>query len=183
MSLHPETLIRREAVTLLVNAMTVAETRVSPSRRTNFRRNELPAIAVYMKDVDSEIRDEAPRSHKRTALMVVELRLESGAELDDVDEPLDAFRLQVENVLDFNRHLFDCAENVVPSGTDQDYMSSGERTIGVALMSYLVSYNQFAQLPSDAQPFTKAQTTYDLEGATDPGNQVKDCVILEGATP
>jgi len=177
---HPETLIRRSVATLLIAAATVAGSRVFPSRKTNFRNVELPAIAIYMLSTDSELRDEAPRNHKRTTTMVVELRLESGANIDEVDEPLDAFRLEVENVLDFDRHLLDEADNLTPTGTDQISDPSGGRVVAVAAMSYVVEYFQCTPTPASAVPLEKAKSTFNLNNAVDSGNQVSDCVELEG---
>ncbi len=178
--MHPETLIRREVVALLVAAGTVAGANVFPSRKTNLRPDENPAIAVYMLDTDSELRSEAPRIHKRTATMAVELILESGANIDDVDEPLDEFRLQAENVLDYNRYLLNEADDLLPTGTSVVILSSGNRVAAHAQLLYAVTYNQCTPEPASAVPLEKAQTTYNIDNAVDPGNQVDDCVILEG---
>lgn len=180
MAEHPETLIRREVVALLIAAGTVAGTSVFPSRKINIKTNEFPAIAVFMLETDSELYSEAPRTHKRTATMGIELMLESGTSIDDVDEPLDAFRLEVENVLDYNRFLLEESENLLPTGTIIEYGASGNRVMGFATLSYAVTYVQCTPEPASAVPFEKAQTTYNLDNAVDPGNQVEDCVILEG---
>lgn len=180
MAEHPETLIRREVEALLLAAGTVAGTNVFPSRKTNLRPNEKPAIAIYMLETDSELRSEAPRLHKRTATMGVELMLDSGIDIDDVDEPMDAFRLQVEDVLDYNRYLLGNADNLLPTGTSTAILPSGDRVTAYALLSYAVTYNQCTPEPASAVPFEKAETTYNIDGAVDPGNQVTDCVVLEG---
>lgn len=177
--MHPETLICEQVVALLVAAATMAGSNVFPSRKTNLRPDEKPAIAVYMLDTDSELYNESPRIHKRTATMGVELILDSGANIDDVDKPMNAFRLEVENVLDYNRYLLDDAEDLLPTGMSKALIPSGDRVSAHALMSYAVTYVQCTPEPVSV-PFEKAQTIYNLENAVDPGNQVEDCVMLEG---
>jgi hypothetical protein len=177
---HPETLICEQVVALLVAAATVAGSNVFPSRKTNLRPNEKPAIAVYMLETDSELYSEAPRIHKRTATMGVELILDSGVNIDDVDKPMNAFRLQVEHVLDYERDLLNEAENLLPTGMSKALIPSGDRVSAHVLMSYAVTYVQCAPEPASAVPFEKAQTIYNLNNAVDPGDQVEDCVILEG---
>ena len=178
--MHPETLICEQVVALLITAATMAGSSVFPSRKTNLRPNEKPAIAVYMLETDSELYSESPRIHKRTATMGVELILDSGANIDDVDKPMNAFRLEVENVLDYNRYLLDDAEDLLPTGTSKALIPSGDRISAHALMSYTVTYVQCTPDPESAVPFEKAQTTYNINNAVDPGNQVEDCVEVEG---
>lgn len=178
--MHPEALILAQVVGLLVAANTVAELRVFPTPKISIKPNELPAIAVFVLETDSEVRDDAPRSHMRTATMVVELRLQSGAEIDDVDDPMFAFRLQVENVLDYDRALLDGTENLTPTGVVTAIDASGDRVTSVAAMSYEVVYNQCAPPTAAAVALLKAQAQYNLDNAVHPDNQVTDCVELDG---
>jgi hypothetical protein len=178
--MHPRQQIREQVAAILTGA-TVAGANVFPSRKINFRAAELPAIAIYTLGTDSEVRDESPRAHRRTTTLVVELRVQSGSSIDEVDDPLDDFCLQVENLLDYDRYLLDIAENVTPTGTDIVLDPAGDRVVGVAAMSYEVVYNQCAaENPASAVPFEEAAATYNLDGAVDPGNQVHDLLELEG---
>jgi hypothetical protein len=180
---HPEIQILADVVALLIAANTDAGASIYPSRKTNFRRDELPAIGVYMLEMDATLRDEAPRAYTNEAVMVCELWMQSGLPIDQVYNPLLALEWQVIEALSFNRYLVECVDDFVFTGTDRNLNPSGERTVGESLVSHLVSYNMETPAPASAVPFEQANTTYNPDGNTDPGNQPEDQVELEGGTP
>lgn len=178
--MHPRKAIRQAVVAILVGN-TVAGSNVWASRKVHFLQSELPGIAVYTLDTDSEVRDESPRSYKCTTTLVVELRLQSGTTIDAVDDPMDDFCEQVENLLNYDRYLLDGVDSFTSTGTVIELDPSGDRVTALAAMSYEVVYNQCAtEVPPDAVPFEAAHATYNLDNAVDPGNQVSDLLELEG---
>jgi hypothetical protein len=178
--IHPETQIRQTVAQLLTDANTVAQDRVFRSRTTHQRRVELPAIAIYTLSTESEVADEAPRTIRHASALAVELRLDAATAPDYVDDSMDVFRLQVEDVLNYNRDLIPDTEDLTPVGTELGFESSGERVTAVALMSYVVVYRSSAQ-PSGTDSLTSVEATYNLGNAQDPGNQRQDLIPLEGA--
>lgn len=178
---HPETAIRARVVQLLVAANTVAGDRVFPNRKTNLRDNELPAICVYMLQAEAERLTEGPVSYKHEAVTVCELWLQSGTEIDRVDDELDTFELQVWQALAYDRHLgIDELSDWRYTGTDRSYEPPGEREFGDALVSFLAEYRTDTPMPTSAVPFEAAQTTWNLGNEVDPGDEVQDLVLLEG---
>jgi len=182
---HPEKAIIAEVVSILANAGTGAGAHVFPSRKTNFRRDELPAIGVYSLSTDAEVRTESPRGYKNQAVVVCELWLESGLPIDTVMDPLLDLEWQVIRALSFNRYILDveCVSDFRLTGADRTLDPSGQRTTGESLVSFLVTYETEAETDASAVPFEVAQTTYDIDGNTDPGDQAEDRVELEGGTP
>lgn len=182
---NPELAILDRAVAILKAANTDAADRVYPFRKTHFRRGGLPAIGVFMLETDVEVRAQAPRAYKNSAVMVCELWVEGGLAIDTAYRPLMEFEHQVVQALGFDPDAFDDLDvtDFAHTGNSRNLMPSGERTTGEDLVSFLVIYETEAKTGATALPFLTANTTYDINGTTDPGNQPQDRVELEGATP
>lgn len=185
--IHPETQIVNQAVALLIAAATDAGDRVYPHRRTNFRKEELPAIGVYMLEMDATTRDDAPRAYRHEAVMVCELWKISGPVQDDVADPIKQLEWQVIQALAYERYLaseMECLDNFQLTGATRQLDPSGSRTTGESLVSFLATYNSETQTADvGVEPFEAARTTYNPDGTTDPGDQPTDVVELEGLQP
>ena len=179
---HQRQLIREAAKAALVGK-TAAGPRVYETRTTPWLRAQLPAIAVYTLDetVDPESRKTAPRELTRNLKLAVEAVVEQGT---NVDDGLDAISLEIERALHADPTFGDVCADSVLSGTELAVGDAGSRPIGVATLTYAVTYRTWAPDAADLAPlddFATAGITTDLSGTTAPGNQAQDVVAVPTA--
>lgn len=129
----------REKVAALLSGATGAGARVFQSRVVPYRRLELPAIAVYARSeqVDPESRLTAPRELTRSLQLAVEIAERLS---EDVDDALDALALQVEKVFDADPTLGGEAGDSLLGSTQIDLVEDGDKPIGVAILTYEITY-------------------------------------------
>ncbi len=137
MDLHPRQVIRRAVVDLLVAARTGAEDRVFPTREAPWRSIELPGIAVYSIEENSQrqTRDSELERHLILAIHAVD-RLSEG-----IDDSLDALSLQIEKAMAADQTLGGLAVSSYLAGSEISVDESTSRPVGAIRLAYEVRYH------------------------------------------
>lgn len=190
--LHPRHRIRHRVVDLLVAAATAAGSRVVASRRSPWRKPQLPAIAVYCLEEEVDISIIDPRELERRVDLVIEAAAIADSDLDDA---LDALCLQVEAAMILDRKLAGTAVDSYLKSTRLELSDDGEREIGAALLTYQVTYRtvgyglgdeSITGLESSAgtlDDFLTAATARSLEGTQAEDDQSTDELALPQEEP
>lgn len=178
---HQRQLIRQAAVAALLDN-TSAQSRVSATRVTPFKKGSPPVLAVYTltEEVDvEESLSRAPRELQRTLNLVVEgwVSPEPG---NPVDDAVDALALEVEAAMDADPYLSSTAADSCLESTEVEVLQDGERLVGHVTLTYAVQYQ--TKIPAEApelDDFVTAGTTYQVQGgvAGDDGTQPAEDVF------
>jgi hypothetical protein len=165
--------IIRDAVQALLKGKTGAEDRVFKSRIVPFTRLQLPAITVYARSepVDPDSARSAPRVLQRNLHLVIEVADEL---TEGIDDALDALCLEIEQVMDPDPTFGDTANDSILANTEIEISEDGKRPIGVAVMTYAVTY--FTDAPDERDLVRDDLKTVDakteLAGVSDPAEDL-----------
>ena len=174
-TVHEAQAIREAVVAALVAANTSAGARVYSSRKPPFKRADIPAIAVYTLSETSDDRQSAPREYKRKAKLAVEGAVQVG---ENVDDALDALRLEVETVMDPDPTFGDVCSDSRLTGTELELAEQGDQMVGLLRMTYEVTYYTDARLPpsGDMDDLKTVDAKTSLGGVQDEDDQAEDTV-------
>jgi hypothetical protein len=165
---HPAIEIRDAMVATLVN-QTVAGARVLASNQQPWRTSQLPAIAVYLLEEETEVGQIAPREYDDTLTVVVE-----GVVMMVGDAEAAAWNLahEIRERLADDRHLGDVyagthkAADTTRKRTRVFLDDSAERPVAVAELTYEVLYRgREEDDPAALSDFEQAGSTFHLHGA------------------
>lgn len=172
---HPRQLIRHAVAAALTGA-TAAGANVYKTRVLPFRRNGLPAVAVYTL-TESVRTDEksAPRELERRTELVVEGAVQA-ASTENADDALDALALEIEAALHADPTFGGTAADSILSSTEIDVAGEGEQMIGVVKLTYEVTYYAYADVGTTLDDFKTANIRHNLGNAVHPDNEAVDRV-------
>ena len=185
---HQRTLIRRAAVAALVGN-TAAEERVYPTRKVPYRGKELPVIAVYTDDEESQDADRAPRELDRNVDLSVEAWVAtSGDPEPNVDDAMDDIALEIEAALHADLHLGNLLDDpgLELTGTSTDLVTVGDLEIGLVVLTFNARYNTLAPQPAaddTLADFRELDQDYSLAGAQAPLDQASDFIEIPREEP
>lgn len=163
---HPRKLIRKAVVALLVGANTAAESRVFPTRVPPIRKTELPAIAVYTEDeeTDQDSMTTAPRELKRDVDMSIELFV-ANSDGYSIDDAMDDLAEQVEAAMNGNRYLSGTASESVLAATESGVAEgSADPLIGISKLTYRVTYRSDTATGVANDDFLRVDAKYQVVG-------------------
>lgn len=176
---HQRQLIR-EAVKAQLLGKTAAAARVYETRVVPWKRLELPAVAVYALEetVDRASQSTAPRELRRQLKLAIEVAVKAGTNLDDA---LDAVALEVERALHADPTFGDTASDSILESTQISLAEEGDTLIGLALLTFSVTYFTMAPEAADVDlvtDFSKAHIATSLGAAVHPDNQAVDDLVV-----
>lgn len=187
--MHQRRAIREAAKAALLGAVTVddvttyataAEDRVYETRQIPHRKLKLPAIAVYtlQESVDADSGQTAPRWLKRNMQLLIEAIVTPGSNVDDT---LDNISLQIERAMHADETLGGTCMKSLLSSTELDFFEEGEKEIGLAKITYDVTYETQAPDADDLtlDPFEGANINYSLSGEQATADQAEDIIDNE----
>lgn len=140
MSDHPRKVIREAVVKLLVDAKTAAGADVYPTREAPWKSIELPGIAVYTVEENSERKNPQGNLDRHLVLAIHAVaRLNEG-----IDDALDALSLQIEKAMAADQTLGGTALFSHLSGTEIEVDESTSQPVGGIRLAYAVRYHTSA---------------------------------------
>lgn len=137
---HPRQIIRKAVVDLLVAARTDAGFDVFPTRKVQWREDELPAIAVYTLEETSE-RKHPEGSLDRHMVLAIHAIVQAS---DGVDDALDTLALQIEKAMAADQTLGGLVLFSHLSGTEIDVDEGTSQPVGGIRLAYAVWYHTSA---------------------------------------
>lgn len=167
---HQRQNIRKAIIAQLVAANTAAGAKVFATKRTPWRKGDLPGISVYTlrEPVDPESARTAPRELERN----LQVKIEGALQLaEGIDDALDALADQIERAVDRDETFGGTASDAVLTDTVLVIDPEAEQPVGSVVLTYTVTYYT---RPSDAlDPATVADLkTVDVKtrlgGTADP---------------
>lgn len=177
MRLHKRQTIR-EAVRERLLGRTVAQDRVHAMRFTTYRGLDLPALGIYVTEesVDPSSKGGAPRYLWRTMQLTLEAVVKYDSQSMEAD--LDAIALEVERAMHIDRTIGDTASDAILASTELDVLIEGDRIVGVARLTYSVTYETSAPEAEDVtlDDLKTVDVKTNLGGAVAAGNQAEDKV-------
>jgi hypothetical protein len=188
---HPRKLIRDAAKAQLLNK-TAAGTRISTTRVTPWRPQELPAISIYMlrDPVQPESMKSAPRELERRPAMVIECALKMKdafvtANGGNIDDALDAFELQVLSAISADDTLGGTVGDIVIEDSEIEILRDGDQMIGVIACPFYCRYHMYMPEAVDVplDDFDSADIRYSLANAVHVDDQANDLLENLYATP
>lgn len=168
---HERKLIR-DAVVAALTGETVAGTRVKSTREAPATTDELPCITVYTLEEPVQEGKSAPRELKRNLVVAVDGWVES-VEQDDTDDLMDDLALEIETAMDADVYISNTASDSWLTFTEMKISRSGERTIGVVHMEYLVEYRTEQRIAEATDEFDEVDLSISLEGVQASDDQRK----------
>lgn len=173
--MHQRQAIRVKVRDLLVAGATVAGPRVFPSRVLPLRQLQLPSLAVYTTEeaVTADSLQTAPRELTRGLTLVIEGWVRAGAVTDPdveyVDDQLDDLADQVEQIMHADPYLGDTVGESILASTETEIVEEGERTMGLLVMTYNVTYRTLAPVaPILADDFKTVGAEHNVTGIAYP---------------
>ena len=143
--IHQRKIIRYAVVAALTVGSPSWGTRVFPTRMIPWRKQHLPAVAVYTQRETSQDLETAPREYKRSLVLAVEAVVQ---QLDNVDDQLDAIALELESAMDADWRFGSTCANSSLTGTELDVGVQGDMPVGFLRLSYTFEY--FTDAPDAA---------------------------------
>lgn len=190
--LHQRELIRHNVKRILLG-QTAAGPRVFADQIEKNRLNTLPVIGIY--SLAETVTDDsvltAPRQLTHLLTLVIEAWVDSPpANPDDQEgamtaDKLDRICYEIEKAMHADPFLPDlqgrptCGQSI-KAGTEIQFDYDGDRRLGLAAITYTVTYRTSAPLIDDGQfdDFDRLGTTRDLRGEQDPDDQAHDLIEL-----
>lgn len=178
--LHPRTVIRKAVAALLIGN-TAAGQNVFTSRTGAFMSRELPAIAIYTTDEAVDDGETSPRRYTRNPDVVVQLVAEVDKNIDDV---LDAFALEVEDILLPNPIWCGVAEDSVLIKASTFLAGDGRTELGCHELTFRAEYETRPGLliESRLEDFRTAHTAYTRDTPDGPEVIAEDEITLPTQT-
>ncbi len=169
----------REAVKAKLLNHTAAGPRVFVEDRRHVRRGELPAIVVFSQDETSEHGGTAPRELTHEMDVAIEAWAAETSTVTAADAR-DELSKQIKTAMHADRYLDGTASDSFLSGTKRDVDTEGDRLIGLAVLTYSVTYRTLAPEPADnLDDFRRANVTTRIVGAVD-DNAAHDVIVVQG---
>jgi hypothetical protein len=170
----------RDAVVAKLRNHTAAEARVFVEDRRRIRRAELPAIVIFSQDETSEHGETAPRELTREMDVAIEAWVAESQTVTAADAR-DALALQIETAMHADPYLDDTAADSYLSRTQRDVDIEGDRMLGLAVLTYSVTYRTLApEPPTDLDDFRRAGVTHRIAAADD-NNAAHDEIVVQEA--
>lgn len=143
---------------------------------------DLPALGIWMMDDEVTAEDPGPRRRTREVMTLFRGVVVPG---DDVQDKLDQLERDVMDVLDADRYLGgnprQYTNNVRLDGVSISLISIGQQVTGYIEIGYVMEYLDYApEFEIVTNPFQTLDTTYNINGNTDPGNQPGDRQTFPG---
>lgn len=160
---HARQEIRDALVANLIAGATVAGSRVYASRYLPLRRNETPALAVYLndEDIDADSWESAPVLYVREPEVVIQGWVEATVG-EDIDDLLDDLALEVEDIVAADDNVAGI-ERIRLASTSKEVTTDGDRLMGVVLIRYVARYRQLAiETAPTLDDFETANVTHDV---------------------
>lgn len=178
MAIHQRQVIR-EAVKAALLLKTAASDRVFETRLVPYKKMELPAVAVYTleESVEPDSKTTAPRELTRTLKLAVEACVREG---DNVDDAMDAITLDVERAMHADETFGGACGRSVLASTDLTVTEIGDQPVGLALLTYTITYYTFAPDAADValNDFARANIRTNLSGTVNPANEAEDDPVV-----
>lgn len=146
---------------------TMAEGRVYASRARNLDERDLPAVLIYARR-EKVAADSYPRSGENgSTTRTLEIAVEAVVRaLDDVDDTLDAFALQVEGALEWLEIPGLETATIHLTDTDIDVSTDGRLPIGAVRLSFAVEYRApYRTVPPVCEPPSEIWERFTVGGA------------------
>lgn len=165
----------RDAVVRALSGHTPAGTRVYRSRMGPPREADLPCICVY---VDTETVDETPTSTGELT-RTIDLQIEGYAAVvhaADIEAALDDLALAIETAVDVADTFENTTDQVQMSGTVLGLTADGQRPMGVARLTYEVTYRTDLRIADVPDDFDTVDVRYSLSGTQAPADRAEDLI-------
>lgn len=181
---HQRTLIRRAAVAALLDK-TAAQERVYPTRKVPYRQKELPVIAVYTDDEESDTGDVGPLELERNIDLKVEAWVATDGDPEpNVDDAMDDIALEIEAALHGDLYLGGevGGEGLKLTGSTTDLVTVGDLEIGLVVLTYQATY--YTQTPEatpdgELEDFEDVAVTLNEGGLQAPADDTHDQFTVE----
>lgn len=167
MPTHPRQLILDAVLAALLeqddedNYPTSSGARVSADMFIPHKKLELPAIAVYHPSETGKESGTAPREIARHFDLQIEVAVKV---TEGVQATLNAACLEIERVMQRDERFGGTAGDCLYSGTEFEIANDGERLVGLARLTYDVTYMTNVPFPDDVETdeFESLGITYNL---------------------
>lgn len=172
--IHPRKLIRNHVTDLMKTGVVGVEAaKVFKMRFRRLPQVKLPALLIYIKRDQKGDRNvaDAPRIYKRQLRLVVEVLESAGVE--DIDDTLDDIAREVEVLLENNSTLADLVHDVEYQDTEIVLDGEKDPALGVAVMEFLVTYEDDMMLPV-ADDLATVKADWNLTTEPDQQNEAQD---------
>jgi hypothetical protein len=164
----------RTAIQNILSGKTSAETRVFRTRFTSFKRNELPAIGIYLLSETSDAQDSAPREYLRKATVAIEGIVRVS---DQPDDEVDDLAEEIETAMNVDPTLFGAASDSTLTATEMEVFENGDQHIGAIRLQYEIKYYSY---PADDESVDLEiiDTKYNLKNSVEEDDQAEDIISL-----
>lgn len=173
----------RDVVVALLRGRTAAGARVFIEDRRAIKRNQLPAIVVFNLSETSDHEQTAPRELTRE----MDLSIEAWAaetSTETAANARNALAQQIEDLMHADPQLAGTAADSYLSSTERDVDTDGERPLGLAILSYSVTYRTPAPAaPEGLDDFRTAGVTHQIVGAGSDNAAHDEIVLQEAPSP
>lgn len=135
----------REAMGTVLTGLTTTGARVYQSRTRALPEANLPALRIY---TDGDEAETLTLSRPAVQGRDINLRVEGVAKMaDNLDDTLDTICKEVEIAVGNNPTLSGAARDCLYRGTVIEFQDNGDRTVGVARMTFSVTLHTMSNAP------------------------------------
>ena len=134
---HIRQQIRDRVASVLTTGVALVSSRVYTSRVYPLSEAKLPAIAVYTSSETSNLMSFQPPTLQRSMSLTVDVYARA---VDTFDDDVDAICVQIEDAIGDDFRVNGLAKQIHLISTDIDYNGEAEHPVGIASMTFEVSY-------------------------------------------
>lgn len=134
---HVRKQIRDRIASVISTAVTLVSQRVYTTRVYPLTAANLPAITVYTGAETSALQTMGNRTMMRNLDVAVDIYVRA---TETTDDNVDAIAVQIEEAVANDFTVDGLAKSVVLTGTDIDFNAEAEQPIGIARLTFSVSY-------------------------------------------
>jgi len=134
---HVRKQIRDRIASVISTAVTLVSQRVYTTRVYPLTAANLPAITVYTGAETSALQTMGSRTMMRNLDVAVDIYVRA---TETTDDDVDAIAVQIEEAVANDFTVNGLAKSVVLTGTDIDFNAEAEQPIGIARLTFSVSY-------------------------------------------
>lgn len=134
---HVRKQIRDRIASVISTAGTLVSQRVYTTRVYPLSAANLPAITVYTGSESSALHTMGSRTMMRNLDVAVDIYVRA---TETTDDDVDAIAVQIEEAVANDFTVDGLAKSVVLTGTDIDFNAEAEQPIGIARLTFSVSY-------------------------------------------
>ena len=134
---HVRSQIRDQIASNVSTGTTLVAGRVYTTRVYPLTSANMPAITVYTGAESSALQTIGARTLMRNLDLAVDIYVRATANTDD---DVDAIAVQIEESIANDFTVNGLAKSVILTGTDMDFSGDGEQPIGIARLTFSVSY-------------------------------------------